>query len=93
MAYTPNPTPRQNGGTLSHTPYLGTEERQLLERGKAEHRSTTATAKRALQVGGRGGGAGGGGWRQSAARALQLLTSGASSAEAGWRPLAGGGED
>ncbi|KAI3423821.1 hypothetical protein D9Q98_009657 [Chlorella vulgaris] len=29
---------------------LGPDERQLLERGKAQHRETTATAKRALQI-------------------------------------------
>ncbi|KAL4432230.1 hypothetical protein ABPG77_005992 [Micractinium sp. CCAP 211/92] len=32
------------------TPYLGREERMLLDLGKAEHRETTATARRALQV-------------------------------------------
>lgn len=46
------PLPRPTNGQLDDSPYLGSEERQLLERGKAEHRETTSTAKRALQVGG-----------------------------------------
>lgn len=46
---------RENGGLgeapRDHdTPYLSAGERRLLEAGKAEHRETTATAKRALQA-------------------------------------------
>jgi hypothetical protein len=33
------------------SPYLSYEDRELLQRGKAVHRETTASAKRALQVG------------------------------------------
>ena len=91
MADTPTHAPRPNGGTLSDTPYLGTEERQLLERGKAEHRSTTATAKRALQVGRRRAVAVR--RRQSAGGALQLPASWAVGLSPGPRPLAGGRED
>lgn len=36
---------------VQDSPYLGREERQLLEQGKAEHRETTASARRALKVG------------------------------------------
>lgn len=46
---------RENGGLVEpprdhDTPYLSAGERRLLEAGKAEHRETTATAKRALQA-------------------------------------------
>ncbi|KAI7838234.1 hypothetical protein COHA_007981 [Chlorella ohadii] len=46
---------RENGGLVEpprdhDTPYLSAGERRLLEAGKAEHRETTATAKRALQL-------------------------------------------
>lgn len=37
-------------GPLPDSAALGPDERQLLETGKAQHRETTATAKRALQV-------------------------------------------
>lgn len=39
-----------NGVAEPHTPYLGREERMMLEKGKAEHRETTAAARRALQA-------------------------------------------
>lgn len=41
---------RSNGVTEPQTPYLGREERILLEQGKAAHRETTAAARRALQA-------------------------------------------
>lgn len=41
---------REARSSLGDTPYLAPEDRKLLELGKAEHRETTATARRALQV-------------------------------------------
>ena len=45
------PPPPPPPPALGDSPYLGREERQLLEQGKAEHRETTKSARRALKVG------------------------------------------
>ncbi|KAL4421487.1 hypothetical protein ABPG75_010778 [Micractinium tetrahymenae] len=50
MEEAPEAYSRPGGVAEPPTPYLGREERMLLEQGKAEHRETTAAARRALQV-------------------------------------------
>lgn len=41
---------REARSSSGDTPYLAPEDRKLLDLGKAEHRDTTATARRALQA-------------------------------------------
>ena len=49
MDNAPTPTPALEPAT---PPLFGYDERLMLDAGKKEHKETTATARRALQVGG-----------------------------------------